>query len=146
MAAVLAGCLLITASKMSPDVAPQRGIVSQPSVSMKLLRAQTIEAGSEIWAEDETDGGEEVWMLVQVLRQDNTLLMVRKKKTGEELEIDLVRMCGVTTVTMRLTAAVCGRCYCNLACVVVAQHVNDAVDSCVCGRCSRDRGTACNKS
>eukprot|EP00752_Nemacystus_decipiens_P009414 g8417.t1 len=74
---------------MSPDVAPQRGIVSQPSVSMKLLRAQPIEAGSEIWAEDESDGGEEVWMLAQVLRQDNTQLTVRKKKTGEELEIDL---------------------------------------------------------
>lgn len=81
---------------MAPEGAPQRGIVSQPSVSMKLLRALPIETGSEIWAEDEADGGEEVWMLAQVLRQDNTLLTVRNKKTGEELEIDLVSMCGVT--------------------------------------------------
>lgn len=94
MAAVLQVCY--TTNAKMPDVAPKRGIVSQPSVSMKLLRAQTIEAGSEIWAEDESDGGEEVWMLAQVLRQDNTLLTVRKKKTGEELEIDLVSVCGVT--------------------------------------------------
>lgn len=71
--------------------------MSQPSVSMKLLRAPSIEAGSEIWAEDESDGGEEVWMLAQVLRQDNTLLTVRKNRTGEELEIDLVSVRGNLT-------------------------------------------------
>lgn len=116
MAAALQVCFARDA-KMSPDVGPRRGIVSQPSVSMKLLRAQTIEAGSEIWAEDESDGGEEVWMLAQVLRQDNTLLTVRKKETGEELEIDLVRAKGVRgnhpwgfrvwELTTRLAAAVC---------------------------------------
>lgn len=75
---------------MPPQGVPARGIVSQPSVSMNLIRADTIPVGSEIWAEDEADGGEEVWMLAQVVRQENTLLTVRKKKTGEELEIDLV--------------------------------------------------------
>ncbi|CBJ30507.1 conserved unknown protein [Ectocarpus siliculosus] len=46
-------------------------------------------SGTEIWAEDEADGGDEVWMLAEVLRQDNTMLTVRKKRTGEELAIDL---------------------------------------------------------
>lgn len=54
---------------------------------MNLLRADTIPAGSEIWAEDD----EQVWMLAEVLRQENTLLTVRQKSTGDELEIDLVR-------------------------------------------------------
>lgn len=75
---------------MPPHNVPARGITSQPSVSMSLLRADTIAAGSEIWAEDEGDGGEDVWMLAEVVRQENTLLTVRKKETGEELEIDLV--------------------------------------------------------
>lgn len=60
---------------------------------MNLIRADTIPPGSEIWTEDETDDGEEVWMLAQVVRQENTLLTVRKKQTGEELEIDLVSNC-----------------------------------------------------
>lgn len=75
---------------MPPHNLPARGITSQASVSMSLLRADTIAAGSEIWAEDEADGGQEVWMLAEVVRQENTLLTVRKKETGEELEIDLV--------------------------------------------------------
>ena len=58
---------------------------------MNLLRADTMPSCTEIWAEDEADGGDEVWMLAEVLRQDNTMLTVRKKKTGEELAIDLVR-------------------------------------------------------
>lgn len=116
---------------MSPDVAPPRGIVSQASVSMKLLRAQPIETGSEIWAEDESDGGEEVWMLAQVLRQDNTLLTVRKKNTGEELEIDLVSVCGVTARVFGLGAddafgaaacAVLGCAVALFACVTFAQQ------------------------
>lgn len=65
----------------------------QASVSMNLIRADTMPPGSEIWTEDETEDGEEVWMLAQVVRQENTLLTVRKKKTGEELEIDLVSIC-----------------------------------------------------
>ncbi|CAM9142326.1 unnamed protein product [Ectocarpus sp. 6 AP-2014] len=73
---------------MPPHV-PARGITSQPSVSMNLLRADTMPSGTEIWAEDEADGGDEVWMLAEVLRQDNTMLTVRKKRTGEELAIDL---------------------------------------------------------
>lgn len=74
----------------SAAAAPARGLVSQPSVSMNLIQAESIPAGSEIWVEDEDDGGQEVWMLATVVEQTNTLLTVRKKKTGEELEIDLV--------------------------------------------------------
>ncbi|CAM9932796.1 unnamed protein product [Scytosiphon promiscuus] len=70
---------------MPPQSVPARGITSQPSVSMNLLRADTIAAGTEIWTEDE----DEVWMLAEVLRQENTRLSVRRKSTGEELQIDL---------------------------------------------------------
>lgn len=74
---------------------------------MNLIQADSIPTGSEIWVEDEADGGEEVWMLATVVEQKNTLLTVRKKKTGEDLEIDLVsswagqppgvELCEVTT-------------------------------------------------
>jgi len=56
-------------------------------VSGSLLTAETIPVGSEIWVDDE----EQVWMLADVIRQENTSLTVRRKATGEELEIDLVR-------------------------------------------------------
>lgn len=72
---------------MPPDVAPARGITSQPSMSMNLIQADTIPAGSEVWAEDD----EQVWMLAEVVRQENTLITVRHKSSGEEVEIDLVR-------------------------------------------------------
>lgn len=55
---------------------------------MDLMRADTIPQGEEIWVED----GEEVWALASVLRQENTQLKVRRKNTGEEDEIDLVRL------------------------------------------------------
>lgn len=71
---------------MPPQSVPDRGITSQPSVSMNLLRADTMDKGTEIWTEDE----DEVWMLAEVLRQENTRLSVRRKSTGEELQIDLV--------------------------------------------------------
>lgn len=72
---------------MPPDAAPARGITSQHSMSMNLIRADTIPAGSEVWAEHD----EQVWMLAEVVRQENTLVTVRQKSTGEEVEIDLVR-------------------------------------------------------
>lgn len=40
-----------------------------------------------MWTEDTVS----MWVLVEVIAQDNTLLRVRNKKTGSELEIDLVR-------------------------------------------------------
>lgn len=65
---------------------------------MNLIRADTIPVGSEIWTEDETDGGEEVWVLAQVVQQANTLITARKKNTGEEMEIDLVSNCFLPTM------------------------------------------------
>lgn len=44
--------------------------------------------GSEIWTDDED--GDQVWMQAEVIRQENTSLTIRRKSTGEELEIDLV--------------------------------------------------------
>lgn len=73
-------------SEMPPDMAPPRGIATQPSMSATLMRAETIAPGSKIWAEDD----ERVWILTEVIRQDNTILTVRDK-TGQEIEIDLVR-------------------------------------------------------
>lgn len=67
---------------------PRQGLVSQASVSMDLIRADTIPNGSKVWVEDT----EQVWILVEVVRQDNTMLTVRRK-TGEEVELDLVSIC-----------------------------------------------------
>lgn len=65
---------------------PARGIVSQPSVSAGLIRAALRPAGSLVWTEHE----DKVWMLVEVVSQDNTILSVRHKATGNLEEIDLV--------------------------------------------------------
>lgn len=56
-------------------------------MSINRIRADTIPAGSTIWTEDDED----VWMMAEVVRQENTLLTVKRKRTGEEVEIDLVR-------------------------------------------------------
>lgn len=79
--------IIASAGEMSPNMAPARGITSQPSMSAKLMRAEIIPRGRSIWVEDEED----VWVLAEVVRQQDTLLTVRRKKTGDELEIDLVR-------------------------------------------------------
>ena len=55
---------------------------------MVLARAGTVPIGIGVWAEDE----EQVWALAEVVRQESTRLTVRSKKTGEELQIDLVRV------------------------------------------------------
>lgn len=65
---------------MAPRLTPQ------VSTSMSLMRAETIPVGSEVWVDDE----KQVWMLVKVVRQDNTILTVRQKTTGDEEEVDLV--------------------------------------------------------
>eukprot|EP00903_Cladosiphon_okamuranus_P011132 g10508.t1 len=56
-------------------------------VSGTLLQADTIPVGSEIWTDDED--GYQVWIQARVVRQENTSLTIRRKDTGEELEIDL---------------------------------------------------------
>lgn len=62
-------------------------------VSGSLLQADTIPVGSEIWADDED--GDQVWIQAEVIRQENTSLTIRRRSTGLELEIDLVRFSGV---------------------------------------------------
>ena len=66
---------------------PARGIVGQPSMSALMMRAEKRSMGSLVWVED----AKEVWALVQVASQDNTILTVRHTSTGIEEEIDLVR-------------------------------------------------------
>ena len=68
------------------EMAPSRRGVSR-SLSTHLVRADTYPVGSEIWTNDE----DEVWVLAEVISQENTILAVRRKSTGERLEIDLVR-------------------------------------------------------
>lgn len=69
---------------------PVRAIQKQQSMSAApsatIIHAKTIDAGSRIWTEDEDD----VWVLVEVLRQENTLLAVQDARTGREREVDLV--------------------------------------------------------
>lgn len=57
------------------------------SLSSRLVRADTYPVGSEIWTND--DG--EVWVLAEVVSQENTILTARQQSTGDVLEIDLVR-------------------------------------------------------
>ncbi|CAM9208802.1 unnamed protein product [Ascophyllum nodosum] len=64
---------------------PARGIVGQPSMSALMMRAEKRSMGSLVWVED----AKEVWALVQVASQDNTILTVRHTSTGIEEEIDL---------------------------------------------------------
>lgn len=56
------------------------------SLSTHVFREETHPVGSEIWTSDEGD----IWVLAEVISQDNTILVVRRKSTGEKLEIDLV--------------------------------------------------------
>ena len=63
---------------------------TKEQVRLPRTHVGAIPVGSDIWIEDDADDGEEVWMLAQVMRQENTLLTVLKRKTGEEAEIDLV--------------------------------------------------------
>lgn len=87
------GSLHFTAVRKMPPPPPT--LSRHASVSMNLIRADTFPVGSEIWTEDEADDGEGVWMLAQVVRQQNTLVTIRKKSSGEELEIDLVSNCSL---------------------------------------------------
>lgn len=68
------------------EMARSRRGVSR-SLSTHLVRADTYPVGSEIWTNDEG----EIWVLAEVISQENTILTVRWKSTGKRLEIDLVR-------------------------------------------------------
>lgn len=74
--------------KMPPNMEPPaRGIIGQQSMSSLMMRAEKKPVGSLVWVEDSKD----VWVRVQVVNQDNTMLTIRHTKTGIEDEIDLVR-------------------------------------------------------
>jgi len=74
--------------KMPPNSAPSRGLVA--SMSTRAFTAETRPEGSLMWTGDERM----MWVLVEVLSQQNTLLKVRRKDTGELVEIDLVSSGG----------------------------------------------------
>jgi hypothetical protein len=57
-----------------------------PSASQMLMSAEKHPKDSYCWAKSEQD----VWALVKVIRQENTLLSVLNTSTGQKMEIDLV--------------------------------------------------------
>eukprot|EP00904_Undaria_pinnatifida_P007215 jgi/Undpi1/3623/HiC_scaffold_16.g06993.m1 len=66
-----------------PPRGPPRSL--SRSVSSRLMQAEQMPAGEEIWVEDDKD----VWVLASLVTQRNTILTVRRKDTGETVEIDL---------------------------------------------------------
>lgn len=73
---------------MPPHVPPglPRGPSLQRSISSRIMHADDMPTGEEIWIEDE----KEVWVLASLVEQENTMLKVRRKDTGGLVEIDLV--------------------------------------------------------
>jgi hypothetical protein len=57
-----------------------------PSASQMLMSAEKHPKDSYLWVESEQD----VWALVKVVRQENTLLTVLNVSTGQKMEVDLV--------------------------------------------------------
>jgi hypothetical protein len=60
---------------------------SSPRASQMLMCAEKHSQDSYLWIQSKQD----VWALVKVVRQQNTLLTVLNISTSEKLEIDLVR-------------------------------------------------------
>ncbi|CAM9101018.1 unnamed protein product, partial [Hapterophycus canaliculatus] len=54
------------------------------SLSMRLMRADLLPLGTQVWTNDEVA----VWALGEVVHQENTLVTI-VRKTGEKLEVDL---------------------------------------------------------
>lgn len=71
---------------MPPNMLPPRGLALQRSVSSRLISVNQMHEGEQIWIEDEHD----VWVLADLLSQENTMLTVRRKDTRVVEEIDLV--------------------------------------------------------
>lgn len=77
------GSSIMPPTPASPSL---RGLRMHRSVSSRLIQVERIPAGEELWIEDKL----EVWVLSTLVEQSNTILKVRRKDTGELLEIDLV--------------------------------------------------------
>lgn len=73
---------------------PPRSLALQRSVSSRLMSADQMRSGEEVWVEDQS----EVWVLTDLLHQQNTLLRVRRKDTGLQMEVDMVRICDPSIV------------------------------------------------
>lgn len=97
------------------NTAPPRGIVS--SMSKKAFRADKRPDGSLVWTEDP----DKMWLLVEVLSQDNTLLRVRNKATGETQEIDLVRTRNRRGISSFLWSIAPPARYMSMRCIYVGR-------------------------
>ncbi|CAM9665996.1 unnamed protein product [Ascophyllum nodosum] len=64
---------------------PPRGLALQRSVSSRIMHAERMPISEEIWVEDD----KQVWALTSLVEQENTLLKVRRRDTGEVVKIDL---------------------------------------------------------
>lgn len=71
---------------MPPHMPPARGLALQRSISARVMVADQLPQDKDMWVENEA----EVWVLTDLISQQNTQLKVRRKNTGEVLEIDLV--------------------------------------------------------
>lgn len=78
---------------------PARGIASQQSMSGLAMRAAQMHQ-SLVWKEH----SEKMWVLVEVLSQDNTILRVRHQATDAEEEIDLVSARAIPVPVKKSTA------------------------------------------
>lgn len=58
----------------------------QRPVSARLLQFEKLVPEEELWVEDEN----ETWVLAVLVEQQNTILKVQRKDTGEVLQVDLV--------------------------------------------------------
>lgn len=65
---------------------PPRRLALQRSMSARVMVADELPQDKDMWVENEA----KVWVLTDLISQQNTQLKVRRKDTGEVLEIDLV--------------------------------------------------------
>ncbi|CAM9355556.1 unnamed protein product [Discosporangium mesarthrocarpum] len=56
-----------------------------PTASSRLMKAEKFQTGMKVWTDDE----EEVWISVEVVKQESTVVTVKNRSTGEVLDIDL---------------------------------------------------------
>lgn len=65
---------------------PMRGLTLQRSMSARVMVADQLPQDKDMWVEHD----QLVWVLTDLISQQNTMVKVRRKDTGEVLEIDLV--------------------------------------------------------
>jgi hypothetical protein len=128
---------------MAPRDAMPPSAPGSPSASQMLMSAEKHPSNSYLWVESKQgESDQDVWALVKVVRQENTLLTVLNTSTGQKMEIDLVRRsshnllrsCATLGCLVLRCANHCSmRCCCiYLSCLALSQQVSSQVDTCTC--------------